>query len=117
MKINAIYRYAALILGLIYGAFFFLMALDSFPVQWKSREIEGFLIHASPSIIVMFCAILGFKKPIFGVIIFLIISIASILFFHTYRNVSHFMIVSFPALVLALLFLVSIQNKETKNVV
>jgi len=112
MNINAIYHYAALVLGLIYGAFFFLMALDSIPFQWKSREIEGFLIHASPGIIVMLGAIVGFKKPLPGVVIFLIIMIVSAIFFNTYRNISNFMVISIPALVVALLFLVSLEKRK-----
>ena len=116
MKINRIYRYAALVLGSIYGAFLFIMALDSIPFQWKSREIEGFLIHASPGIIVLLGTIFGFKKPVYGVIIFLIVTIVSTLFFHTYRNISNFIIISFPALVVAMLFIVSIEGKRGKMV-
>jgi hypothetical protein len=113
MKIYGIYRYAALVLGLIYGAFFFLMALDS-PMVWRAKEIGGLLIHASPAIVILLGSVLGFKKPLFGVILFVLITILTTLFFHTYRNISNFMVISFPALLVALLFLVCIQP-DRKN--
>jgi hypothetical protein len=40
VKINAIYGNAALVLGLIYGAFFFLLVLDSIPLQWKRKTSD-----------------------------------------------------------------------------
>jgi hypothetical protein len=112
MKINRIYRYAAMVLGAIYGASLLIMALDSILFQWKSREIEGFLIHASPGIIVLLGTFIGFKKPLFGVVIFILVTIATTLFFHTYRNISNFIIISFPAFVVAMLFIVSIEGKK-----
>ncbi|HUX57185.1 MAG TPA: hypothetical protein VMV77_09430 [Bacteroidales bacterium] len=112
MGINRIYRYAALVLGLLYGTFLFFMALDSIPFEWKSKEVEGFLIHASPGIIIIIGAIAGFKRPVTGFIIFLIITIISTWFFHTYRDISNFMVISFPALLVALLFMVSFQGKK-----
>lgn len=112
MNLNSIYRFAGLVMGLIYGAFFLLMALDSIPFEWKSKEIEGFLIHSVPGFIVLAGAITGFKRPKAGIIIFVIIAVVSTLFFHTYREISNFIVISFPALIVAMLFFVALPEKR-----
>lgn len=111
MNIKSVYRYAGLVFGLIYGLFFLLMSLDSLTFEWNTRKIEGFLIHASPAFIILLGAITGFRKPVIGTILFSLITVVSTIFFHTYREISSFMVISFPSLVVALLFMISLEKK------
>jgi hypothetical protein len=111
---KALFRYSAFILGLIYEVFLLLMSADSFPVTGTWREIEGFLIHLVPGFIGIFATILGFYKPKYGFYTFLILTVAFTFYFHTYRNIQEFLVVSFPPLVITMLLFLSSQKHRKK---
>lgn len=114
MELRTLYRYTALVLGLTLGVFLSLFAFDSFPKHGTWNEIEGFLIEMSPALIVILTSIIGFRKPKNGLVIFLVITIAFTFYFHTYRHLQNFMVISFPPLVISL-FLFASSREPEKN--
>lgn len=111
---RSLFRYSGLVLGIVYGLFLWMMALDSFQsgITWK--EIGGFFIHSIPAAIIFFSAWIGYNKPKYGFFIFLIITVAFTFYFHTYRNIQDFLIISLPPLIITMLLFVS-SGKRIKN--
>ena len=109
-----LYRYSALVLGLIYGMFLLVMALDSFQSGKSWEAIGGFIIHCLPSAVIVIATILGYFRPKYGFYIFLVISAAFTFYFHTYRNTQDFLAVSFPPLAITMLLFASSQNYRKK---
>jgi hypothetical protein len=115
MEVKSFLRYAALILGLILGLFLSLFSIDSFPRHASWKETEGFLIEMAPSIIVIITSIFAFKRPKYGFIVFLIITISFTLFFHTYRQMQNFMVISFTPLVITLFLFAASRVSENDS--
>jgi hypothetical protein len=111
---KSLYRYSAFVLGLIYGLFLLSMALDSFPVHGTWREIEGFIIHSVPAILIILASFLGFYRPKYGFLTFLILTVSFTFYFHTYKNIQEFLVVSFPALVITMLLFVSSEKSKKR---
>jgi hypothetical protein len=114
MEIKSFLRYSALVLGLILGVILSLFSLDSFPQHGTWKEIEGFLIGLAPSLVVILTSVFAFIRPKYGFIVFLIITIAFTFFFHTYRSIQNFMIISFTPLVITL-FLFAASRESKRN--
>ena len=112
---KSLYRYSALVLGLIYGVFLLMMASDVFTGQTTLREILGFLIHALPAIVIILASFIAFYRPGYGFIIFLILTVAFTFFFHTYRNIQEFMVVSFPTLIITMLLYFNLRKSNYKK--
>jgi hypothetical protein len=64
----------------------------------------GFLIHLIPTFILIITTLIAWKNGKIGGIIFIVLFLISILFFNSYKNISNFLIVSFPLLIIGLLF-------------
>jgi uncharacterized membrane protein len=110
-----LYRYSALVLGLVLSGFFLLMPMDSFPRSFESNEILGFLIHITPGLLLIIASLIAFKRPWAGVIIFTILTVLVTFFYHTYRNIQLFIIISLPLLIITILLYTSTQKKSNKT--
>jgi hypothetical protein len=110
-----LFRYSALVLGLVLSAFFLLMSLDSFPVSFESKGIIGFLIHVTPALILLLASIISFRLPWAGVIIFTVLSVLVTFFYHTYRNIQLFITISLPLLIITILLYTSAHKKIRKS--
>lgn len=111
-SMKALYRYSAFVLGLIVGLFLLILSLDAFPVTATWKEIEGFIIHSAPALLVILASFLGFYKPKYGFYAFLIITVAFTFYFRTYINIQDFMVISFPPFIIAMLLYLSSWKKK-----
>lgn len=115
MTTTKILRYIALGLGLLYTILMLLMAMDSLPVNGSWTEIQGFLIHISPGLIVLISTVYGSLRPKYGRYLFTVIVFVFTWYYGTYKDISLFMSVSFPLVVITIiLFLASFQNNNKK---
>jgi hypothetical protein len=112
MKI--LYRYSALVLGMICGLFFLLMALDTFESGISWYNIAGFFIQSIPGIVIILSSWLGYYKPRYGFLIFLVLTIAFTIYFRTYRDIQNFLVISFPPLLITMFLFLSSQKHKKK---
>jgi len=109
-----IFRYSALVLGLILGLFFLLMALDSVPHSTDLRGILGFVTQITPGLFVIVSSLIAFRAPRAGFFVFLALTVLCTIFFSTYNDIQRFMIVSFPLLMITLMLYSYYQKPEKK---
>lgn len=107
MKPNTLLRYLALALGLLYATLMIMLAMDSYPANGSLKEMEGFLIHISPGLIIAIASIYGSFRPKYGRLIFLVISIVYTLYYNTYKDFGTFMGISFPLVVITIILLLA----------
>jgi hypothetical protein len=116
MKTSSLLKYLALALGLLYATLTIILAMDSIPLHGTLTEIEGFLIHISPGLIIAIASIYGSFRPKYGRLIFLVISIVYTLYYNTYKEFGTFMGISFPLIVITIiLLLASLPAIEKKS--
>jgi energy-coupling factor transporter transmembrane protein EcfT len=95
--------------------FLMLMASDTFETGISRYNIAGFFVQTIPAVVIAATSILGFFRPRSGFYVFLIISAAFTIFFHTYRSGINFMVISFPPLLISLLLFVSSMKNRSKQ--
>ncbi|MFN8241673.1 MAG: hypothetical protein U0X39_13100 [Bacteroidales bacterium] len=108
-------RIIALVFGLIVGAFYVLMALDSVPKGFNRDEVLGFLIHLVPGIIVITCTLVSFWYRRAGFWIFILLAASVTVYFKTYTELQRFMLLTLPMLTIALLLLPGYGNKDNNK--
>jgi hypothetical protein len=111
---KSLYRYSALVFGLIYGLFLVMMALDTFETGISWYNIAGFFVQSLPAIVIILSSVLGYYKPKYGFFIFLILTVAFTLYFRTYRDIQNFLVISFPPLVITMFLFLSSQKHKKK---
>ena len=95
------------VLAIVFILFISLFALDSFPGKAPFvKELLGFLIHLIPSYVLIIILMISWKKPVIGGVIFILLSIVFTVFFHTYKLLPHFLIISFPLIMIGALFII-----------
>jgi hypothetical protein len=114
MNTNKLLRYIALGLGLLYSLLMILMAMDSYPVNGTLKEFEGFLYHISPGIIIIIASIYGCIRPKFGRYLFFVIACVFTWYYETYKNISSFMGVTFPLVVITIILLFASLSQKDK---
>jgi hypothetical protein len=93
---------------MIYISFFLMMSLDSFESGVPLYgQIIGFLIHNIPTAILFSVLILSWERPLYNGIFYIALAIVFTYFFHTYRDVMNFLIITGPVLLSGLLFLIA----------
>jgi hypothetical protein len=102
-----LFRYSALVMGIVLGLFFILMALDSFETGISWYNFAGFFIQSIPAIVIILSSWLGYYKPKYGFFLFLILTIGFTFYFRTYRDIQNFLVVSFPPLIITLFLFLS----------
>ena len=80
----------------------FFISIFAFDVKIFSL---GFLIHQIPFFILVLINILSIKYPKIGGILYLILFTIFTIFFQTYSEISVFLLISLPLLILGLVFL------------
>jgi hypothetical protein len=94
------------ILTTIFILFISLFALDVFSEYAFPEVLVALFMHLIPSYILAGLLWLAWKKELYGGIGFIFLSIVFTIFFKTYQDLITFLLISFPALVIGVLFLV-----------
>lgn len=96
------------ILSVLLIAFFSLFAFDVFDNNTSfSEKSIPFLIHLIPALVLIITLIFSWKLPAISGWIFIIIGIAFMFYFNTYKFFVSFLIISLSPIIIGLLFLIS----------
>lgn len=106
------------VLAVLIILFVIMFSLDSFEGTepfWK--KVLGFLINNIFAFIIIASLIAGWKKDIIAGVLFILITLAGCIFFHSFRGNPGSLIVMAPVLLTGMLFFVSffISLKEKKR--
>lgn len=96
------------ILALVFIVFLSLFALDVLLIEATFvQKLLGFLVHLIPSFILIIVLIISWEKPIIGGIIFIVLGVVFSVFFRIYPiDLSKFLIIPFPSILIGILFVV-----------
>lgn len=101
-------------LSIIYIIFISLFALDVFSENYAFLEtITTLFMHLIPTFILIAATILAWKKELIGGITFILLGILFTIFFSTYNNQISFLIITFPLILIGLLFLFNFKYLNT----
>lgn len=95
--------------------FLSLFALDAFDGGWSWPALLGFLIHLWPSLALLALIVIAWKYDWFGVLVFLLAAVGYVWLAGPGRPWSWYAAISGPALLLAILFLISWLAKRKKS--
>ena len=90
-----------------YIIFLALLASDVFNIIGLSPMEKGiaFVIHLIPAFLTLGCLITAWIRPRVGGILFLVLAVGFTIFFHTYRDLNIFAVVSLPLVIVGGLFI------------
>jgi len=110
-------RWGARILTILLILFIGMFSIDVFFEGYKFPEIlVAFFMHNVPTFLLIAVLIVAWKRPKIGGILFIILALASLIFFKTYRDLIVFLLISLPPLVIGLLFIYeSIRANTIRN--
>jgi hypothetical protein len=95
------------VLAIVFIVFLTLFGLDAFSENAPFlAKLGGFFLHSIPSLILLLMLFISWKKPLIGGTLFILFSIAFTLYFRTYRFPSTFLLLTFPFLLVGILFVV-----------
>ena len=96
------------ILALVFIVFLSLFALDVFLIEATFfQKLLGLLVHLIPSFILIIALTISWEKPIIGGIIFMVLAVVFSIFFGIYPiDLSKFLIIPFPLILIGILFVV-----------
>lgn len=101
------------ILSIVFILFLTLFSFDVFGTDAPLyQEIFGFFIHTLPSIALLIILILGWKKPFYTGVLYLILAIFFTVFFKTYQSTYSFILLSLLPAIIGVLFIVYKKNKR-----
>ena len=103
---NKLLRWLPRILVILLIGFFFLMTLDIFSMghSWQQAALE-FLMHNIPTLLLLITLIVAWKKPGVAGVIFVLFAVGTVVFYHTYRNLVAFLVLTGVPLLIGGLFL------------
>ncbi len=93
------------VLTFLFAFFIMIFSFDVFDSNapfWN--KILGFLIHSIPTFVIIFIALIAWKKPFWSALLYLVIFIAFTVVFKTFRRIDIFILISFPVLLIAILY-------------
>jgi len=94
------------VLAIVFIVILSLFGLDVFSEDSPFLEkLGGFFIHSIPSLILLLILFISWKKPLIGGSLFILFSIAFTLYFRTYRSLSTFSFLTFPVVLVGILFI------------
>src|SRR5689334_22748807 len=106
MKQKKFFYWLPRLLAILFTLFLVIFAFDVFDGKHSVLEmIGGFLIHLTPNYLLLISLLIAWKHEKIGGLIFLIIATFFTLFFKTYLYWPVFLTISFPVLLIGLLFL------------
>lgn len=104
------------ILSIVFILFFSIFALDVFGQGYGFWEtIVALFMHLIPSFILTAILVVAWKNEEVGGIIFLALSLIFTIFFNTYKNLVSFLMMSFPLIIIGILFLLNHTKKNPVN--
>jgi hypothetical protein len=105
------------VLAMIFIVFFSLFALDVFSGDASFfKKLGGFFVHLIPSFILLLILLVFWKKPLIGGSLFILLSIAFAFFLRTYRSVPTFLAITFPVVLVGILFITfDLAAKKTER--
>ncbi len=102
------------ILGIAYVLFLSMFALDVFSEYSKITDILiALFMHLIPSFVFLAILILAWKRPFGGGVIFIILTLLFTLQFDFYENLTSFLALGLPLLVIGILFILDAKLKKT----
>jgi len=89
------------------GVFISLFAFDVFQENGLSfNQVLGFIIHLIPTFLIFISLFIAWKYYLLGGIIFILVGIFFTVFFHTYKSISSFLILSLSLFIIGALFII-----------
>jgi len=100
------------IIALLFLAFLVLFSSDVFGMEGTFIEkMGGFLVHNIPSIIFALLLVFAWKEEEKGGYLFIVLGVAFTFFFKTYQRMDTFLLISFPMILIGILFILDKKNK------
>ena len=101
-------------IAILFAAFISVFAFDAFGEKHSSlAEMAGFLIHLVPALVVVVSLIIAWRFRLVGGLLFVIVGIASALFFKTYSSIGTFCMLSVPLFLIGAMFVASYSLKRS----
>lgn len=105
--INKVFIWIPRILAIIMGIFISLFAFDVFQENSVSfKQVLGFIIHLAPSFFIFISLLIAWKYYLLGGIIFILVGVFFTVFFHTYKSISSFLLLSLSLFIIGTLFII-----------
>lgn len=100
------------VIALLFLAFLVLFSFDVFGMEGTLfQKTGGFLVHNIPVIIFALLLVFAWKEEKKGGYLFIVLGIAFTFFFKTYQRIDTFLLISFPVILVGILFILNKQNK------
>jgi hypothetical protein len=94
------------VLAVVFALFLALFALDVFgEFESLSETLLALTMHLIPTLVLLIAAIVAWRWPLVGGVLFVALGLFSISYFNTYRTLITFLTISTPPIVAGLLFL------------
>jgi hypothetical protein len=94
------------VLAIVFILFLSLFGLDVFSENAPFlKKLGGFFMQSIPSFILLLILFISWKKPLIGGSLFILFSIAITLHFRTYGSLSTFLFLTFPVVLVGILFI------------
>jgi hypothetical protein len=106
-KFHYVLRWGGLGTGAVYTVFISLFALDA-------GSVAGTLIHLTPSFLIAVVVVIGYSNALLGGILAGIAGAAFTMFFHTYKNLEPFLLISMPLFAVSALFVLSAMLENNR---
>jgi len=101
------------VLALLLICFIGLFSLDVWSMEGTLlQKAGGFFVHNIPTLILLAALILAWKREKIGAIVFILIGIIATLYFHTYQNITTFLLLTCLPVGIGLLFFRSSHQKK-----
>jgi hypothetical protein len=99
-------RWVARILTILFILFIGLFSIDVFFEGYGFPEVLiAFFMHNVPTILLTACLIVAWKKPKIGGVLFILLALASLIFFKTYNDLIVVLLITMPPAVIGLIFI------------
>ncbi|MFH1591701.1 MAG: hypothetical protein ABIC95_07310 [archaeon] len=110
-RLHAFFRWAPRILGILLALLLELFAFDT-------GSFVGFLMHSIPSAVIIISVLIGWRHPNVGGIVFVLLGVVTVFFYHTYRDPWLLAIISGPFFLIGAMHLddhrMAVRHKSEK---
>ncbi len=114
MKIQTIVNWVPRVIAILFILFLFVFSLDVFSSNGNAmQKAAGFLITNIPTAIFILLLLFTWKFEIFGGILFILAAVEFTMYFHTYKGMDRFLLISAPLFLSGIIFLINgIKNRR-----